>query len=111
MEVGKVTVGGLVDRMEASGHVERRPDAEDRRAKRVFITEQGYEVIRLMIRVSTKVNEQILKGVSPEDQQITERVLLAVKTNIKTLLANDDVGGDAGAFGSQLLELGTSDRA
>jgi MarR family transcriptional regulator for hemolysin len=111
MEVGKVTVGGLVDRMEASGHVERRPDAEDRRAKRVFITEQGYEVIRLMIRVSTKVNEQILKGVSPEDQQITERVLLAVKTNIKTLLANDDVGGDASAFGSQLSELGTSDRA
>ncbi len=41
LDVGKVSIGGLIDRLEATGHVERRSDAKDRRAKRIFITEQG----------------------------------------------------------------------
>ena len=60
MEVGKVTVGGLIDRLEASGHVERRADANDRRAKRVFITEKGFDVIGLMIELAATMNRRIL---------------------------------------------------
>lgn len=86
MEVGKVTVGGLVDRLEASGHVERRPDASDRRAKRVFITEQGFEVIRLMIELSADINRRILEGPTAEEIEICERVLGSVKKNLKALL-------------------------
>jgi len=87
MEVGKVTVGGLVDRLEASGHVERRADATDRRAKRVFITEQGFEVIGLMITLSTEVNGRILDGSTEEEIAICEKVLGRVKKNLKELLA------------------------
>lgn len=86
MEVGKVTVGGLVDRLEASGHVERRPDALDRRAKRVFITEQGFEVIHLMIALSTDINSRILQGSSVEEVAICELVLGRVKKNLKDLM-------------------------
>jgi DNA-binding MarR family transcriptional regulator len=86
LEVGKVTVGGLVDRLEATGQVERRGDANDRRAKRVFITEQGYEVIRQMILVGSELNERILGNVSPRDLQICEDVLFKVKENLKALL-------------------------
>jgi DNA-binding MarR family transcriptional regulator len=86
LEVGKVTVGGLVDRLEATGQVERRGDANDRRAKRVFITEQGYEVIRQMILVGSELNERILGNVTPRDLQICEDVLFKVKENLKTLL-------------------------
>jgi len=90
MDVGKVTMGGLIDRLEASGHVERRPDATDRRVKRVFITEQGYEVIRLMIVVAKQINERILEGVSPEHEKIVEDVLLRVKENMRAVLAEDE---------------------
>ena len=38
LDVGKVTVGGLIDRLETSGYVIRTPDAADRRAKRILIT-------------------------------------------------------------------------
>ncbi len=86
LEVGKVTVGGLVDRLEATGQVERRGDANDRRAKRVFITEQGFEVIRQMILVGTELNERILGNVSPRDLQICEDVLFKVKEILKALL-------------------------
>ena len=87
MEVGKVTVGGLIDRLEASGHVERRADANDRRAKRVFITEQGFEVIGLMIELAANMNRRILEGVPDADREVCEDVLLKVKHNLKDILS------------------------
>nr|WP_176392185.1 MarR family transcriptional regulator [Sphingomonas sp. CDS-1] len=87
MEVGKVTVGGLVDRLEASGHVERRADATDRRAKRVFITERGFEVIHLMVKVSSDVNQRILSGLTAQEVEGAEKVLSIVKKNLKEVLA------------------------
>lgn len=86
LEVGKVSIGGLIDRLEATGHVERRPDKSDRRAKRVFITEQGFDMLSQMIDVSTELNGFILEGVTPEDVASTERVLVQVKDNIRKLI-------------------------
>lgn len=84
LDVGKVTVGGLVDRLEASGHVERRPDPSgDRRVKRVFITEQGYEMLDQMIYVAEDLNNRIMSGISAEDVATAESVLVRVKENIK----------------------------
>jgi MarR family transcriptional regulator, transcriptional regulator for hemolysin len=105
LEVGKVTVGGLVDRLEATGHIERRADATDRRAKRVFITEQGFEVIRQMIIVAQKLNTRILKSVSAEHQQITEDVLFQVKQNMREILEESDNRGKSEEFGSRLGDL------
>ena len=102
LEVGKVTVGGLVDRLEASGHVQRSPDATDRRAKRVFITDQGFEVIRLMITVSTKVNRRSLKGLTPAEVQIAEKVLIQVKHNLKEIADETAQSGKSEEFGSQI---------
>lgn len=90
LDVGKVTVGGLVDRLEATGHVERRADATDRRAKRVYITEQGFEMLRSMILVAVMLNKKILVGVTPEELEITERVLMRVKDNIRHAIDSDD---------------------
>jgi DNA-binding MarR family transcriptional regulator len=39
--VTKGNVCGMIDRMEASGWVERRPDPHDRRANRLFLTNRG----------------------------------------------------------------------
>lgn len=94
MEVGKVTVGGLVDRLEASGQVERRPDPTDRRAKRVYITEQGYEVIRLMIEVAAEINNRVLSESTPEEVEICERVLGRVKKQLKHILDEQTQNGD-----------------
>ena len=39
--VTKGNVVGLIDRLSATGWVERRPDLEDRRANRLYLTEAG----------------------------------------------------------------------
>jgi DNA-binding MarR family transcriptional regulator len=86
LDVGKVTIGGLIDRLEASGHVQRRPDPVDRRVKRIFITDRGYEVIEHMRSVGRQLNESILKGIDPEHVRIAEEVMHKMKDNLRAEL-------------------------
>ncbi|SMF65905.1 DNA-binding transcriptional regulator, MarR family [Tistlia consotensis] len=96
LEVGKVTVGGLIDRLEAGGFVERRPSPTDRRAKRVVITERGYEVLEQMSSVGRTLNLSILKGIPKDEVRIAENVLARMKKNIREKLDKDSMaeGGD-----------------
>lgn len=71
LDVGKVTVGGLIDRLEAAGYVVRQPDAVDRRAKRIVVTEDGRRVLKQMVTVGQSLNLVILAGLSPEDIEVT----------------------------------------
>ena len=94
LDVGKVTVGGLIDRLEASGHVERRPDPVDRRIKRIFITDRGYAVIEQMRSVGRDLNSIVLKGVPPDEVRVAEEVLRRMKDNLREQL--DPLSGDTG---------------
>ncbi|MEQ8558211.1 MAG: MarR family transcriptional regulator [Henriciella sp.] len=89
LDVGKVTIGGLIDRLEVSGHVERRLDPADRRARRIFITKKGFVLIRQMQTVGTELNDSILADVSVKDRETTERVLARIKDNLRGLLAEE----------------------
>jgi DNA-binding MarR family transcriptional regulator len=43
--VTKGNVVGLIDRVSAAGWVERRPDPEDRRANRLYLTDEGKKLL------------------------------------------------------------------
>ena len=45
LDLTKVAVGGLLDRMEAAGFVERRADQSDGRARRVYLTRAGAKMV------------------------------------------------------------------
>ena len=87
MEVGKVTVGGLIDHLEAAGYVQRRPDPNDRRAKRVVITQKGHGILAQMSDVGNRLNVKVLDGIPAEHVQIAEEVLSRMKLNIQDILA------------------------
>jgi MarR family transcriptional regulator, transcriptional regulator for hemolysin len=82
LDLGKVALGGLVDRLELSGLVERRSDAGDRRMKRVFLTHDGSQVVRKMRVIATRVNEEIVSGIDPKRIQETAETLRLVKQNL-----------------------------
>jgi MarR family transcriptional regulator, transcriptional regulator for hemolysin len=86
MDMGKVTVGGLIDRLEASGHVERHADLDDRRVKRIFITPRGYQVLEDMRAVGRDLNMVILADISPEAIREAEGVLHKMKENLRETL-------------------------
>src|SRR3546814_16936946 len=62
LEVGQVTIGGLVDRLESSGHVARRPHPGDRRATRYYLPEQGWNLIRTITSVAETMNRTVITG-------------------------------------------------
>lgn len=90
LDVGKVTVGGLIDRLEAAGYVVRQPEKADRRAKRVMITERGHEVLQDMVVVGHRLNGIILAGLAPEAVAEAERALETMKENIRGAIAEKD---------------------
>ncbi|HMK85065.1 MAG TPA: MarR family transcriptional regulator [Steroidobacteraceae bacterium] len=95
MDVGKVTLGGLIDRLEASGYVERRPEPGDRRAKRVVMTPKGIRLLSQIQKIAKVVNAEIMTGISASDVLRAETVLHKMK---KQLIAMDAVpGGSSGS--------------
>lgn len=82
LDVGKVTVGGLIDRLEAGGFVRRMPCPNDRRAKRVVVTEAGRATLRQVQSVSQELNAMILKEIPQESIRLAEEVLAKMKANI-----------------------------
>jgi DNA-binding MarR family transcriptional regulator len=92
LDVGKVTLGGLIDRLEARGYVERRPLPGDRRAKRVLMTGKGTKLLAQIHKVVKVVNAEIMTGISAGDVARFETVLRKMKDQ---LIAMDAVPGSS----------------
>lgn len=82
MDLGKVTLGGLIDRLEEGGFVRRVADTQDRRSKRVVISARGAEVLKQIESISENLNEKILKNMAPEQESQLESLLSTMKGNL-----------------------------
>ena len=69
------TITGILDRMEKSGYVERRPNAGDRRSALVHLTERAREVGPQIIKFADELDDTIRKRFSAKDMVVFERVL------------------------------------
>jgi MarR family transcriptional regulator, transcriptional regulator for hemolysin len=94
MDIGKVTLGGLIDRLEASGYVERQPEPGDRRANRVVMTPKGIGLLAQIKKVTKGVNARIMSGIAAEEVLCAEDVLHRMK---ERLIAMDAVPKSAGS--------------
>ena len=82
LEVQPITLGRLVDRLEADGWVERRNDPEDRRAKRIFLTEKVAPVLSEIQAISAAVREEAQTGLAAEDRERLLHILLHMRENL-----------------------------
>jgi DNA-binding MarR family transcriptional regulator len=82
LDLGKVAIGGLIDRLEKSGLVRRDADASDRRVNRVFLEPKSKQLIARMRKVSHRMNEEILSGLPDERLESTAVTLDAMKSNL-----------------------------
>jgi DNA-binding MarR family transcriptional regulator len=67
LDLTKVAIGGLLDRMEAAGFVERRADRNDGRARRVFLTRAGARLVGTIRESVESIELEILSRV-PDDE-------------------------------------------
>ena len=63
------TVSGLLARLEKKGFIELRPDEQDRRSKRIFILEKGWQCHELMRKVILETEESMVQGFTEEEKQ------------------------------------------
>ena len=87
LEVATVTTSKLVDRLEARGYVERRPDPEDRRSNRVYATEQAKAIVKIMTKTIFAVDEIANKGIDPAELETALNVLAKMHINLKRAVA------------------------
>ena len=94
LDVGKVAVGALIDRLEASGFVLRQADPVDRRVKRVYVTKQARGFLEKLRKETDKFNAQIVNGIDRKQLEAASDALLDMKHN---LLAMSDGTVPSGA--------------
>jgi len=90
LDLGKVALGSLVDKLEAAGMVERRADPDDRRAKRIALTARGREALARLRELGAAANQDVLAGISARDIEITARTLKRMKANLIATLEGVD---------------------
>src|SRR3546814_12344353 len=72
----------MIDRMEDAGMVERRPDPNDRRAWRLYLTDKSRPLIGQLRELGDQLMEQALQGVAADDRQRLGDILNTIRTNL-----------------------------
>lgn len=89
LDLTKVAIGGLIDRMETAGFVERRADERDARARRVYLTRAGTKLVSTIRENVDNVENEILTTVSEIELDHAASVLLRIKEQLITMLGGD----------------------
>ncbi len=81
-EVEPITVGRLIDRLEARGMVERRPDPADRRIRRLHLLPAAQPILDEIARYRDEQTDEILSGVDEPTREQLVDALLQIKNNL-----------------------------
>ena len=69
------TLVSAIDKMEKNGLVERKPDLEDRRNNKIFLTKKSKAMIEPLVDFILEFRKLVTKNVSAKDLEITKEVL------------------------------------
>jgi MarR family transcriptional regulator, organic hydroperoxide resistance regulator len=76
------TVTKMLQRLEKSGFVERRPDPEDGRISRIYLTSEGKSLQIPVQQVWNRLEAQTINGLSDMEQALLKRLLLQIQGNL-----------------------------
>lgn len=71
----RATITGLLDRLEKDGWIERRPDADDRRSLRVYLTPGSLEHRDPILELFEKTNRKFLDRFTREEWELMQGFL------------------------------------
>jgi MarR family transcriptional regulator, transcriptional regulator for hemolysin len=82
MEVQPITLVRLIDRLQASGLVERRPAPKDRRAFQLFLTPRAQPIIDRIWDFGQQTREEAMAGLSAAEREQLIDTLIRIKANL-----------------------------
>lgn len=85
LDVEPITAGRTIDRLEEAGLVERRPDPEDRRAWRLYLTETAEPMVERLRVIGEDVLAEVFEGVDPNETAALRRTLERLRDNVTAM--------------------------
>jgi DNA-binding MarR family transcriptional regulator len=99
LDLTKVAIGGLVDRMEAAGVVERRADQRDGRIRRVYLTSAGTRLVATIRGNVEQIEQAILADVAERDLAAAAGTLLTIKRTLLEMAEGEAEEPEDAEFG------------
>ena len=78
-QIDRTTMGGIIDRLEKEGIVERANHPDDRRAFQVFLTARGKSLEEELCLVANRVLEKVNAPLSDEERATLIRLLEKIR--------------------------------
>jgi len=85
LEIEPITLVRHIDRLEAKGFVERRPDPSDRRARNLHLMPGARPVMDQMRELSDQTRQEALAHIPEEDAEKLIDMLLTIKETMQAL--------------------------
>ncbi|MCB1497198.1 MAG: MarR family transcriptional regulator [Bauldia sp.] len=82
MDMEPITLSRQLDRMEAAGLTERRRDPTDRRAHRLYLTEQARPLIAKFRSLTAGIMNDAVEGISEEEIERLSDSLMRIRNNL-----------------------------
>ncbi|PKM81188.1 MAG: MarR family transcriptional regulator [Firmicutes bacterium HGW-Firmicutes-14] len=79
------TITVMLKRMEKAGWVERKPDPEDLRVSRVFLTERAEKFRPKVKQVLNTIYEESFEGFTQEEKVLMKRFLICMRNNLNRM--------------------------
>ncbi len=96
LDLQPITLTRLLDKLCDSGLIERRPDPDDRRAKRLFLTAAARPVLKQLASLGEETMAGVLAGVAPGTVEQMVADLAVVKENLRRLIQKRSANAVAG---------------
>ena len=97
LDLQPITLTRLVDRLSASGLIERRADPNDRRAKRLYLTPAARPLMDRLAQLGADMMATVLDGFSLATVERMTLELSLAKENLKTAIAKKPAAKTAAA--------------
>ena len=94
LEVQPISLARLLDRMQASGLIERRPDPRDRRAVQLYLTAEAEPILAALRAQAAETHRQALGEMAEEGH---DQLIEALRTLKRNLLAEEAAQSAAAA--------------
>jgi len=75
LNIDKAAVARMVANLERKDYVYRLPDENDKRAKKLFVTEKAYQIKNATTSVETNFYEWLMDGINEEEKKVFLKVL------------------------------------
>jgi MarR family transcriptional regulator for hemolysin len=82
LEVQPITLARLIDRLQAAGWVERRPDPADRRVQRLYLTVKAEPLLDDIRALATETREEAMQGLPDRERRQLMKTLQTIKGNL-----------------------------